>query len=108
IEVRPYVLKFPDMASGMGLIYEDTYLKYYNHICPRCKKEMKVNRDIVQGVGMVCFGVLSTLGYFCPYVVCKRCVKDLQKETSFTQKRKAQEVEEFIGDLIPHLSVKNK
>ncbi|MED1042446.1 hypothetical protein P4T62_28335 [Bacillus mycoides] len=108
VDVRSYLLKFPSMATRMGLTYDDTYLKYYNHICPRCKNEMKVTRGIVDGAGMVGFGVLTTLGYLCSYVMCKKCARDVQKETNFTQKRKAQEVEEFIGDLIPHLSVKSK
>ena len=66
---------------------------------------MKVYQGEVKNVGSLGLGILTSVGKLVPYVMCKKCSKQLEREPEFIGRQKAIEVEEYIASVIPSLGL---
>lgn len=77
--------------------YENQYLHKHNHTCPLCKKTIKTNfNKILTGAGLVGFIQLKQEKAAISYTLCKKCSKNIARETNARKKESELEIASHI------------
>jgi hypothetical protein len=100
LKIMEIVKNLPKMAKKMNLKYENSYMEYYNDVCPRCKKIMNTNDEFIHNIGFVGVGIFTDIGKFCPYVICRSCSADLRDQTIYIRNNESQKIQRHIEDTI--------
>ncbi|AFQ13304.1 MULTISPECIES: hypothetical protein [Bacillus] len=93
------VSNLPSAAKESGMKYDDTFFNYYNDVCPGCQQKMKVVNNTVRQVGSVTAGIAFRTEYMYPYVLCKTCAKDTDKDRILSN------VQGYVFQKVPHLGI---
>lgn len=108
VRTRNMINTFPALAADLKLTYDETFLRYHNHVCPNCKEPMKVRDGEVKSVGTVSLFTLIDLGYAIPYVLCKTCKKQVENLPRFIWEREAVKIEDYILEKVPQFGEKKE
>ncbi|HGP3677494.1 TPA: hypothetical protein ACLIVI_005422 [Bacillus pacificus] len=90
-------------AHERNLIYNPNYLHYHNYICPRCRGEMVIKNKTIRNVEIVFVGIIETLGYVYPYVICKQCEVKSRAETKEQEKITVEQTENYIFETLSNM-----
>ena len=76
------------------------YIEYCNDICPSCRGKMKVYNREIKNIGSFILGGYDSVQLVVPYVICKKCNKDMSVLPAFMQQKKMKETEDYVFDVL--------